>query len=100
MPTQLYAAKKPFTYGGQELDQGQVIELRALVNDERLVRLGYFVEVPRKTETCACSVCGARFLEPWQRTRHGEHRHPEPGDEAEAARGLAEARSKSILEVA
>lgn len=95
-----YAAKKPFVYGGQTLDQGQVVELRGLPNDDRLVKLGFFWEVPRKAQIYTCGLCGAEFLQDYQRTKHGEMRHPDPEDMDEAKAALHEARAKSILEIA
>lgn len=70
-----YIAKKPFGYCGMALDTGQVIELAGVVNDVKLVSLGYFSELPVKVEVCRCGECGAEFAEEWQRQAHGEARH-------------------------
>lgn len=65
----------PFGYNGQDLDRGQVLTLAGLVNDEKLVRLGYVGELGLKAETFRCAVCGAEFVGTGERTGHGDKRH-------------------------
>lgn len=88
-------ARMSFTYGGRNVDAGQVFELAGLPNDERLLLLGY-VKTPERrikdAELKQCGVCGAKFLTDMDRTRHGDMRHPERGDEGEAALLLKGAR--------
>ena len=63
------------------LDVGQVVELQGLPNDERLVTHRYLVPLPAKAETFQCQ-CGAEFAHDWQRTAHGDKRHPHTQYEA------------------
>jgi len=70
-----YWARRPFTYAGQELDRGQIVELVGARNDEKLVRLGYFAPVERKGETSRCAECGAEFIGLTERDYHGDKRH-------------------------
>ena len=98
--TKRYVAKKSFGYNNRMLDLGQVVELAGLVNDHKLVGLGYFQEAPANAKTVQCH-CGAEFLEEWQREAHGEIRHPATAEEkAEAPGRLRATRQKSVLETA
>jgi len=69
-------AKRPFGYAGQALDRGQVVTLAGAVNDDKLVRLGYFGEVEAKAELHQCPKCGAQFVGMAERQFHFEKRHP------------------------
>ena len=91
----LYYARRPFGYTeGLTVDQGQVVELRGVINDEVLVRLGYFAQVkePERPGLVQCGVCGQTFLTAHFRERHGDRRHrprPEGMDASPAGAGLA-----------
>lgn len=79
-------ARRPFGYGGAELDWGQVTELRGLENDEKLTRLGYFESFTGR-ETYTCAECGSEFVGVAHREKHGSLRHrPQPLDPAEQDR--------------
>jgi hypothetical protein len=69
-------ARFAFGYGDQQLDTGQVIRLKGLPNDEKLLTHRYFVPFEGK-ETYVCSVDGAEFAEDWQRVAHGEKIAPQ-----------------------
>jgi hypothetical protein len=73
----LYYARRPFQYlDDLFVDQGQVVELAGVVNDEVLTRLGYFdrVQVHLRALT-QCGECGASFISDQMRDRHGRLRH-------------------------
>lgn len=70
-----YWARRPFKYAGQNLDRGQVFELIGAINDEKLVRMEYIVELGSRAETYECSECGSQFVEMGMRTAHGNKRH-------------------------
>jgi hypothetical protein len=66
-----------FTYAGQDLDRGQIVELQGMVNDEKLLRLGYISKVQEKSpRILECGECGAKFLDDSARLAHGRRRHP------------------------
>jgi hypothetical protein len=55
-------AKVPFMYGGQNLERGEVINLRGLPRDTQLVRLKYFIEFAEGEHTeQSCPTCGKKF---------------------------------------
>jgi len=78
-----YFAKIPFTYGGVRLDRGQITELVGARNDEKLVRLNFFGEVPKNAETYKCAICGAEFIGLAERTHHGNTKHKDLTPEEE-----------------
>ena len=85
---ELYQATFSFGYNGQMLDVGQVIELAGLPNDGALVTHRYHVPLPAKAATWRCQ-CGAEFAADWQRTAHGDKRHPDTWlEQREAAETL------------
>ena len=47
-------------YGGRGLELGEVFELRGLLNDEKLLKHLYCVEVGRREPTFSCD-CGKEF---------------------------------------
>lgn len=66
-----------FAYLDQQLDRGQIVELRNARNDEKLLRLGYIAAInDRKPTVLECGECGAKFLEDAARDAHGRRRHP------------------------
>lgn len=68
-------ARRPHQYGDEELDRGQVIEVQGFRNDEKLLRLGYLMEVPKNTVLKECGECGAKFIEEGLRNAHYERQH-------------------------
>jgi hypothetical protein len=70
-----YARRGGFDYAGQPIDRGQVIQLVGALNDEKLVRLGYFAPLEARAETYRCAQCGAEFIGIGERTAHGDARH-------------------------
>ena len=70
-----FFARRSFNYGGEELDRGQVVELRGLVNDQKLINVGYFRVCHPGGEASECSTCGAHFINDHFREQHGELRH-------------------------
>lgn len=95
MSESLYYARRSMTYGrpGNEkrLDRGQILELEGLVNDEKLVRLGYVALANKRASIVQCGTCGAEFvtdegLASHGRERHAQHQRPlTPRDEDERA---------------
>lgn len=78
----LYYARRPFQYDNDlYVDQGQVVELRGLLNDEKLTRLGYFeVCTPaQRSHLMQCGECGVKFLNAHFRDRHGDRQHRNRG---------------------
>jgi hypothetical protein len=77
MSASRYYARRPIPgYGGQELDQGQILTLGGFRNDEQLVRLGY-LQPFGGSETYACRLCGRHFVDQRSRQQHGDYRHVE-----------------------
>lgn len=75
---ELYYARRPFQYlDTLFVDQGQVVELAGVLNDEKLVRLGYFEKATavQTRHLTPCGECGAAFLSDALRDRHGSLRH-------------------------
>lgn len=71
-----YWARRPMGYTDDESwEHGQVVELRGMANDEKLVRLGYVQPLKVSVETFTCAECGRAFIEPSLRTRHGDRAH-------------------------
>jgi hypothetical protein len=70
-----YARRGGFSYAGQPVDRGLVLQLAGALNDEKLVRLGYFAPLDAKAESYRCAVCGAEFIGIGERTGHGDARH-------------------------
>lgn len=68
-------ARRPFRYGRDQLDRGQVFSLAGAVNDEKLVRIGFVAELTGKPETYTCAECGAEFIGEAERRGHGDKRH-------------------------
>lgn len=58
-----YISKKFFTYDeGQKFEQGQIVELFGLPNDEKLVKLGYIVPWQGRSDLeSTCIKCGKVF---------------------------------------
>lgn len=71
----LYWARRPFGYGGEDLDRGQIVGFQNLVNDEQLIRLGYVLSLLPKDVPLACRYCAATFIDENTRTAHGAKRH-------------------------
>jgi hypothetical protein len=70
-----YARRGGFDYAGRPVDRGLVLQLVGALNDEKLVRLGYFAPLEAKAETYQCAACGAEFIGISERTAHGDARH-------------------------
>lgn len=84
----LYYARRPFQYDNDlYVDQGQVVELRGLLNDEKLARLGYFelLTPAQRSHLTQCGECGAKFLTALFRDRHGDRQHRNRGSSLEAS---------------
>ena len=82
----LYYARRPFSYTEDlYVDQGQVVELRGVINDEKLTRLGYFelCTGPQRSHLVQCGECGAKFITPQLRDRHGARQHRTRGESLE-----------------
>ena len=75
MSEKQYYVRRPFDYAGEELDRGQIIELKGARNDEKLLRLGYVQELPRNTGFRECGVCFKKFVGEGERNGHAEMRH-------------------------
>jgi hypothetical protein len=73
----LYWARRPFRYGGVELDRGCVVRLAGKVNDEALVRLGYLAEVKKGQGTSECGTCVREFVDQTMRDAHVRRTHRE-----------------------
>lgn len=75
MSDKQYYVRRPFDYAGEELDRGQIIELKGARNDEKLIRLGYVQELARGNGFRECGVCFKRFTGEGERNGHAEVRH-------------------------
>lgn len=78
MARKLYYARRPFQYLDDVfVDQGQLVELAGVINDEKLTRLGYFEEASEghTRHATPCGECGASFINDQLRDRHGTLRH-------------------------
>lgn len=71
-----FVTRRPFDYGPEQWDRGQLVELAGLCNDEKLLRLGYLKEYTGTGRGSECGVCSARFVDEQTRGAHGEKRHP------------------------
>jgi len=58
------------------VDRGQLLELEGLVNDEKLVRLGYVSSASKGIAIVQCGKCGAKFVTDEALASHGRERHP------------------------
>lgn len=103
----MFVARRSMTYGhgaGEPVDRGQVIALQGLVNDEKLVRLGYVSRADRGVSVVGCGICGAKFTTDEALSAHGRDRHPTErlSPEAQELRDLerTEARHKREDELA
>ena len=72
-----FVARQPFDYGRLALDQGQIIHMAGAPNDEKLIRLGYVIELESRTTSYECAKCGASFTSIEARSGHGRKRHPD-----------------------
>ena len=96
MSEAMYYARRGLTYGrpGNEkrLDRGQLLELEGLINDEKLVRLGYVAQANKRATIVQCGTCGAEFVTDEGLMSHGRERHtarslsPQDEDKREDAR--------------
>lgn len=68
-------ARRPFQYGQDNLERGQIFSLSGQRNDEKLLRLGYVSKVDTKTEEYQCGVCGKTFIDLGSRDGHGKTGH-------------------------
>lgn len=71
----LYWARRPFGYGGDDLDRGQVVALTGAINDAKLSRLGYVVPLLPTDTLFPCRHCRARFVDLSTLNAHGDKRH-------------------------
>ena len=91
----LFWAKRSIGYGGEDVDRGQVLRLRQLLNDKLLVDLGYIEEVSTEVTRYPCRGCGAEFVDMGMRDQHGRFRHsdrtfaPPPAPERESDESTA-----------
>ena len=78
------------TYAGNDLDRGQLMDLKGMPLDEKLERLGYVAKVDEHARPAQCGVCGAWFLSERFRDLHGNRRHKNrfEGEENEYAATL------------
>lgn len=74
----IYFARRPFGYGGQDLDREQILKLKGLINDEQIDRIGYIAEVPHGVTFVTCRSCGVQFLSMSARDAHARKRHEPP----------------------
>lgn len=73
---QRYWARRPMGYTDDEAwEHGQVVALRSMGNDEKLLRLGYVRPLDGGAQTFQCAECGKEFIEAGLRTRHGDRAH-------------------------
>ena len=79
MSESLYYVRRSMTYGRpgseKQLDRGQLIELQGLINDEKLVRLGYVALASKHATVVQCGSCGAEFCTDEGLAAHGRERH-------------------------
>lgn len=68
-------AKRPFGYGGQSLERGQVGRLTQSPNDRLLHDLGYLALLDDDVKPFPCRECGAEFLDQRLRDAHGKSAH-------------------------
>jgi len=77
--SEMYFARRSMTYGRngaeQILDRGQILTLSGLINDEKLVRLGYVALVSKGVAIVECGKCGAKFATDEGLSSHGRERH-------------------------
>lgn len=71
----LYIARRPFKYGPNNLDAGQVLELGGLRNDDVLTRVGYLEPYASKSKPVECNQCGQKFIDLGALQRHGARAH-------------------------
>jgi hypothetical protein len=79
MSESLYYARRSMTYGRpgseKQVDRGQLLELQGMINDEKLVRLGYVAAAPKRATVVQCGTCGAEFITDEGLAAHGRERH-------------------------
>lgn len=69
-------ARRPFSYNGTELQQGEVFELIGAKNDEKLLSMGHCERVLKKTEVLNCT-CGKSLVgEGCYRNHQASRVHP------------------------
>ena len=77
--SETYFARRSMTYGRngeeQRLDRGQILTLAGLVNDEKLVRLGYVALASKGIAIVECGKCNAKFATDEALASHGRDRH-------------------------
>jgi transcription elongation factor Elf1 len=73
----LYVARRSMEYGpmSEQYDRGQLLELVGMVNDEKLVRLGYVSAASKGIAVVQCKYCGAKFTTDESLVSHGRDRH-------------------------
>ena len=71
----LFWARRPFGYGGKDLDRGEVVPLTGQVNDRKLNRLGYVVPLLPTDKLFPCRYCRAAFVDLNTLNAHGAKRH-------------------------
>lgn len=70
------AARRAMGYGELQLVRGQIFELVGGINDEKLVRLHYVVEIAPAATGELCPECGVEFVSPPERDAHLRAAHP------------------------
>lgn len=77
MERKLYWCRRPFDYDSRlSFDREQIVELRGLRNDEKLIRLGYVQEMKGEDfHVSECPQCQAKFISMNGRDGHVKERH-------------------------
>lgn len=71
----MFFARRPFGYGGVDLDREQQFQMVGATHDERLERLGYAQAWPDGRKPFDCRHCAGKFLTEAARDAHGQKRH-------------------------
>lgn len=105
---EMFVARRSMEYGhgkGDFVSRGQVITMLGLVNDEKLVRLGYVSKASPGIAIVECGICSAKFTTDEALSTHGRDRHPNARAGSEEEREMrdlerSEARQKREDEIA
>jgi len=77
-------AKIPMGYGGKQVDRGEIVELKNLPNDDRLIGLRYFLPYePKVHSKYVCLDCSRAFVTESHLTGHKQKRGGCFGDSPE-----------------
>lgn len=75
MAADKHFARMIFDYAGEQLDRGQILELKGAINDEKLVRLGYVGKLAKADPVSHCGACQKQFRGDDMRDAHAKLRH-------------------------